>query len=108
MKPLTHDLVLTQFDHHRLQRLLQLLRARSNVNPWKLRALELELKRARTVASDAIPSTVITMNSKFVLRDVATGACVSLTLVFPAAGATAGEHVSVLSALGLALLGRRV
>jgi regulator of nucleoside diphosphate kinase len=108
MKPLTHDIVLTHFDHHRLHGLLRLFRMRSHVNPWNLTALELELGRARTVAPDAIPSDVITMNSKVVLRDLAAGERLCLTLVFPDAVAHDAQHVPVLSPLGLALLGCRV
>lgn len=107
MKPLTHDIVLTKFDHHRLRGLLRLFRMRSDVNPWNLSALELELSRARTVAPDAVPSDVVTMNSKVVLRDLATGERVCRTLVFPDAYARDEEHVPVLSPLGLALLGCR-
>ena len=107
MKPLTHDIVLTDFDHHRLQGLLRVFRMRSNVNAWNLTALELELRRARTVRPDAIPSDVITMNSTVALRDLETGEGFSRTLVFPGAQARDGEHVAVLSPLGLALLGCR-
>lgn len=107
MKPLTHDIVLTHFDHHRLRGLLHLFRKRSAVNPWNLTALELELRRARTVAPDAIPSDVVTMNSKVALRDLAAGECLSLTLVFPDAVAQDAQRVPVLSPLGLALLGCR-
>lgn len=105
---LTHDIVLTHFDHTRLQGLLRVLRKRSGVNSWNLDALELGLTHARTVAPDAIPSDVVTMNSKVTLRDVATSECVSLTLVFPDACARDGQRVPVLSPLGLALLGCRV
>jgi regulator of nucleoside diphosphate kinase len=89
--------------------LLQLFRMRSDANPWNLiaLALELELRRARIVPPEAIPSDVITMNSKVLLRDVATGERVSRTLVFPDAFAPDGRHVPVLSPLGIALLGCR-
>jgi regulator of nucleoside diphosphate kinase len=108
MKPLTHDIVLTQFDHNRLRGLLRVFRERSAVNPWNLDALELELRRARTVAADAIPSDVVTMNSTIALRNLVTGERTSLTLAFPDAFAHRGQCVSVLSPLGLALLGCRV
>jgi regulator of nucleoside diphosphate kinase len=108
MKALTHEIVLTHFDHQRLQGLLRVFRKRSGVDPWSLFALDLELRRARTVAADAIPSDVVTMNSKVVLRDLATGASSPLTLVFPDAWAQDGQKVPVLSPLGLALLGCRI
>lgn len=108
MKTLTHDIVLTHFDHQRLQGLLRVLRTRAGIHSWNLDALELELNRARTVPPDAIPCDVITMNSKVTLRDLATSESRSLTLVFPEAAVHDRERVPVLSALGLALLGCRV
>lgn len=105
---LTHEIVLTQFDHTRLQGLVRVLRERSGVNVWNLDALESGLTRARTVAPDSIPSDVITMNSKVTLRDLATSELISLTLVFPDGCARDQQRVPVLSPLGLALLGCRV
>jgi regulator of nucleoside diphosphate kinase len=107
MQPLTQDILLTRFDHRRLQGLLRVFRKRCAVNPWNLDALELELSRARTVAADAIPSDVITMNSRFILRDLVTGERTCRTLVFPDALALDDLRVSILSPLGLALLGCR-
>jgi regulator of nucleoside diphosphate kinase len=108
MQSLTQDIVLTHFDHHRLRGLLRIFRKRCAVNPWNLDALELELNRARTIAADAMPSDVITMNSKFVLRDLVTGERMCRTLVFPDALVHDDRRVSILSPLGLALLGCRV
>lgn len=108
MKPFTHDIVVTQFDHRRLKSMLQLFRARSSVDPCSLDALELELERAQTVPAQSVPADVVTMNSKVLLQDLATGERGCVTLVFPAAGAPRGQCVAVLSPLGLALLGCRV
>jgi regulator of nucleoside diphosphate kinase len=108
MKALFQDIVLTQFDHNRLRGLLQVFRKRSAADPRYLDALEAELRRARTVGPDAIPSDVVTMNSKVALRNLLTGERMSLTLVFPEAMAHGGQYVSVLSPLGLALLGCHV
>jgi regulator of nucleoside diphosphate kinase len=108
MNALTHEIVLTHFDHHRLQGLLQVFRKRSGVDPWSLYALDLELRRARTVAPEAIPSDVVTMNSKVVLRDLMTGSSVPATLVFPDAWTHDRRNVPVLTPLGLALLGCRI
>ena len=108
MKPQIHDIVLTQFDHHRLKGMVHVLRTRSAIDPYSLDALELELERARTVPADAVPGDVITMNSSVTLQDIATGERSCVTLVFPDARATHGRGVPVLSGLGLALLGCRV
>jgi regulator of nucleoside diphosphate kinase len=108
MKPLTHDIVLTHFDHHRLKAMLHLFRTRSAVDPCCLDALELELERAETVPAHVVPSDVITMNSTVMLQDIATGERNCVTLVFPDAPGAHGLRVPVLSVFGLALLGCRV
>ncbi|HVZ33115.1 MAG TPA: GreA/GreB family elongation factor [Polyangiaceae bacterium] len=108
MRPLTHDIVMTKFDHNRLRGLLRVLRDRSDVNPWNLDALELELSRAEVVSPDSVPSDVVTMNSRAVLRDLDTGDLLSVALVFPNAYGCEGNAVPVLSPMGLALLGCRV
>ncbi|HEY6881190.1 MAG TPA: nucleoside diphosphate kinase regulator [Polyangiales bacterium] len=107
MTPLRPHIVLTTFDHNRLQGLLQLLRARSAVNPWSLDALELELARAEVVAPERVPGDVITMNSWVELRDLATSTRFWVRLVFPGTGDTQENGVPVLSPLGIALLGCR-
>lgn len=108
MKPLMQHIVMTKFDHHRLRGLVQVLRERSIVNPWNLEALELELRRAEVVSPERVPGDVVTMNSRVLLHDLATGARVSLKLVFPGARADQEDCVPVLSPLGIALLGCRV
>ena len=108
MKTLNQDIVLTHFDHHRLRGVLRVFRERSLVGQWNLDALELGLTRARTVPADIIPSDVVTMNSKVTLRNLTTGESSSLVLVFPEALTHDPQRVSVLSPLGLCLLGSRV
>ena len=108
MKTLTHDTVLSRFDQRRLQGLLEVFRKRSAVNPWNLDALELTLRRARTVPAHEVPGDVISMNSKVALRDLNTGERLRARLVFPDAPVADGDCVPVLSPLGLALLGSRV
>jgi regulator of nucleoside diphosphate kinase len=48
------------------------------------------------------------MNSRVMLRDVDTGRCQVVTLVYDADAEPLGEEVSVLTAIGAALLGSRV
>lgn len=107
MRPLTHHIVLTEFDRRRLASMLQVMRKRSGIEPWNLDALEVELGRAHVVPPDRVPPTVVTMNSRVRLCDLDSGAQVVVSLVFPAAQATNDADVPVLSPLGLALLGCR-
>ena len=107
MRPLTHDIILTEFDRRRLKGLVQVLRQRSGVNPWNLDALELELGRAQVVPAEQVPSTVVTMNSRVRLLDLDSGDAIAVSLVFPSRPASEDASVPVLSPLGLALLGCR-
>ena len=77
------------------------------IDVWSLDALEIELGRARVVASERVPPTVVTMNSRARLRDLESGAVIAVSLVFPAGQAANESSVPVLSPLGLALLGCR-
>lgn len=107
MKPLTHPIVMTEFDWRRLRGLLRILRERSSVDVTNLNALELELERAQVVPADRVPSNVVTMNSRVMLVDSDGEHRTSVSLVFPDAPACEGSGVPVLSPLGLALLGCR-
>ncbi|HEX6241261.1 MAG TPA: GreA/GreB family elongation factor, partial [Polyangiales bacterium] len=107
MRPFTQHIVMTEFDRHRLQGMLHVLRKRSGVNAWSLDALETELARAHVVSPQQIPATVVTMNSRVRLRDLDTGVVLVVALAFPAGGAAQDASVPVLSPLGLALLGCR-
>lgn len=107
MRPCTHDIVLTEFDHRRLEGMLQFFRKRSGIDAWNLDALEFELGRACVVPPEQVPTTVVTMNSRVRLRDLDSGAPLVVSLVFPTGRASHASRVPVLSPLGLALLGCR-
>ena len=66
-----------------------------------------ELRGARAVPPSDVPRDVITMNSRFALMHLRTGEAVSYTLVYAEAGAVGDGKVSVLSPMGMALLGAR-
>jgi regulator of nucleoside diphosphate kinase len=103
----THPIIVTEFDHRRLEGLLELLRARSTVDARYLRELEEELDRAEIVEPAAVPDDVVTMNSEVQLRDLDSGDRLQVTLVFPGTAEANQGRVSVLAPIGLALLGCR-
>jgi regulator of nucleoside diphosphate kinase len=74
----------------------------------ELKALQSELDRAQVVASEAVPADVITMNSRAELLDLDTGERMEFTLVFPSEANIDEGKISVLAALGTAMLGYRV
>jgi regulator of nucleoside diphosphate kinase len=70
--------------------------------------LDEELARAHVVTPREVASDVVTMNSEVIFEDVATGFQRSVRLVYPEHTDTLKRKVSILSPLGLALLGLRV
>jgi len=72
-----------------------------------LRRLEETIAEAEVVEPERIPPDVVTMNSRVLVRDLNSGATVAYTLVFPSGSDARRNRVSVLGALGSALLGRR-
>ncbi|MGC4064143.1 MAG: nucleoside diphosphate kinase regulator [Polyangiaceae bacterium] len=67
-----------------------------------------EIARARLVPQSAIPPDVVTMNSRVLVRDDATGKHSALTLVYPRDADADQGRVSVLAPMGSALLGLSV
>ena len=70
--------------------------------------LRAELARARVVPARKLPSDVVAMNASISCVDERTGTARRLTLVYPHEADIARGRVSVLSPVGMALLGLRV
>jgi len=105
--------VVTHVDAMRLRFLVTALNA-GNVRQYSawLRRLDRLVKTAKVMASETIAPDVVTMNSVVRLRDIDTRRCADMELVFPSGAGPVGRchdktrRVSVLSPLGLAVLGR--
>jgi regulator of nucleoside diphosphate kinase len=96
------QIYLTQSD---MDRLLQLVDA----YPGKrFERLEAELLRAQVVPREEIPEDVVTMNSRVVFENEATGERREVTLVYPGSADIDAGKISVLVPVGTALLGLRV
>ena len=99
---------ITTFDLERLSSLIDGVRARDRRKRHYLVQLEKELERAKVVNPEIIPGDVITMNSVVRIRDLESGEETTYTLVFPADARIEENRISVLSAIGTALIGYRV
>ena len=66
-----------------------------------------ELKSAKTVPQDRISGNVVTMNSRALLRELSSGREVEITITYPQDADSKAQKVSVLSPIGVALLGCR-
>ena len=98
----------TSFDMSRLFAMIEQMRKQGFSEPANLEKLEEELARCDEVTADAVASDVVTMNSRVVLRDIANGQEISMTLVFPHEADASEHRLSVLAPLGTAILGYRV
>lgn len=100
-------IIVTSTDNQRLRAILASKGNLAGPGKENLRALLHELDRAQVVDEDAIPPNVITMNSRFSLRDLDTGYVAEYVLVYPGKADFTKGRLSVLAPIGTALLGYR-
>jgi regulator of nucleoside diphosphate kinase len=98
--------MITDFDYDRLTQLLDSPRYRAT-HAMHLHELREELHRGEVVAPTRVPRGVVTMNSRFRVRDLEEDELDTYTLVFPDEADIDSGRVSVLAPLGTALLGTR-
>ena len=91
--------LLTDLDHVRLSKL---------TGPQSPPALEELLESTDVVSPREVPPDVVTMYTQLQAADPATGRRQKITLCYPADAEPAAGFVSVLSPVGLALIGTRV
>lgn len=101
----SHQIYITSFDMDRLKNILASPAMQSGPNKEHLVALQQELDRANIVEPKDIPGDVVTMNSKFRMRDMESGEVVEYTLVFPHEADIKQNKLSVLAPIGMGLLG---
>ncbi|PJZ71482.1 transcription elongation factor GreAB [Leptospira perolatii] len=73
-----------------------------------LQLLKKELSKAKKIDPKEVPQDLITMNSKFVLKDIGDAKAYQFTLVYPEDFEPKEGKISVLSPHGTALIGIRV
>ncbi|GAM10856.1 regulator of nucleoside diphosphate kinase [Geobacter sp. OR-1] len=99
---------ITEYDVSRLEDLLELAKEFNYRDRDDLKKLEEELSVAKVVDSKDIPPNIVTMNSKFRLRDLNADKEMVLTLVFPKDANIEKGKISVVSPIGTATLGYSV
>lgn len=101
---------ITQQDRQRILESIQLLQELpDNRESAHIRQLEKEIGRAEVIVrTEDVPADVITMRSRVRLRDMASDREQELTLVYPSETDPEQGSISVLAALGTAMLGYRV
>ena len=91
--------VLTELDHVRLTKLLD-----AKAHP----ALESLLDLAEVMRSREVPADIVTMHSKITLVDTRSGHRDQMTLCYPPEADPAKGFLSVLSPVGMSLIGLRL
>jgi regulator of nucleoside diphosphate kinase len=99
------SLTVTTHDARRLEALLQVASVRSA--PMAA-LLEQELSRATLVAPQDVPPHVVTMHSRVVCKDEASGGLHEVELVYPHEADADRGRLSILAPVGTALLGLAV
>lgn len=103
---------ITAFDSRRLDSLIAQIRSPGSPLNAFLDRLQDVLGSARTVAPEEVPGDIVTMNSQVHLKDNKREDEMICSLVFPLDAVTEKDSektsVSVLSPIGLSILGRRV
>ena len=101
------EIFITSFDRERLDELIAVAIEFGDYNRNDLDDLAIELAQAKEVEPKSVPPTVVTMNSKVILRDLDTSEEMNYCLVFPKDADIASGAISVLAPLGTAILGYR-
>lgn len=101
-KPAPPRLTLDRTLVERLETLAERMRARM---PEQADRLLTELGRARLVAPEKLPADVVTLGNRVTYRDDASGREQAVTLVWPDEADIDAGRISVLTPIGVALLG---
>lgn len=99
---------ITTYDMERLNSLIEASKTAMSQKKFYLKQLEQEIESAKIVEPQDIPRDFITMNSVVRIRDLEAGEEKTYRLVFPAEASIDEGRISILSAIGTALIGYRV
>lgn len=99
---------LTRQDADRLTHMAEALAAQSRGIQRQLRILDGLMRSAMLLETNGTPGNVVTIDSRIVVEDLYSGELKEIALVFPEEADPATGKLSVLSAIGCAVLGRIV
>ena len=102
---ITMNPIITKADHNTIKSLIANLP--DHLKTAEIRQLTNELNRAQVVANDKIPKDVIQLNSYFEIEEINSKQQINFTVTLPNKANIAEKRVSILSPLGIALIGFR-
>lgn len=100
-------MIITVNDYQRLTGFVEFASLKTKM-PEIVTLFNRELKGAKILAQEKVSENVITMNSRVLLKNLATDSNAELTLTYPQDAEPSQRKVSVFSAIGIALLGKQV
>lgn len=95
--------ILTKSDYNTIKDLI--INTPSHLITKEISLLAREIEKAKKVTETKIDPRVIRINSSFEVQDVASGKLLSFQLTLPKFGNLAEKKLSILSPLGVALIG---
>jgi regulator of nucleoside diphosphate kinase len=101
------QLKLTDVDRLRLREMMESLAMMKYPFRAYVRRLDAEMADAAVVPAASVEPDVVTMNSYMRIEDLETGKAESITLVYPTESDMLRSRLSVLSPLGIELIGQR-
>lgn len=99
------NIVITEADYERLQRLVEQSSQFRKRDSEHLEGLQQELERAIVVTAGEMPQDVVTMNSRVRVKDLNSERELTYQIVFPSAADVGENRISVLAPIGTAMLG---
>jgi regulator of nucleoside diphosphate kinase len=107
MMEMKDRMFITTNDYQRLTGLIEFASLKIKM-PEIVNSLSNKFKAARMLPQERISRSVITMNSRVLLKEMSNGREAEITITYPQDADTRDRKVSVFSPIGVALLGRQV
>ena len=102
-----NTMLITVNDYQRLTGLVEFASLKTKM-PEIVNRLFSELKGAKMLPQENISNSVVTMNSRVLLKEVSNGRAAEITVTYPEDADNRERKVSVFSPIGIRLLGRQV
>jgi regulator of nucleoside diphosphate kinase len=107
MQMVKEQLLLTKNDYETIMLYVKRGIAVANFNRHDADELAMELKKAKLVSKEELPADVVQLNSMVTIRDEKIKKVMQVKLVTPDKAAIKERKISVLSPVGIALIGYR-
>lgn len=105
MQKTTMQLMLSKKDYEIIMLSLKSSKWKATFNQHDAEELEAELKKAKVVGNDELPGDVVCLNSQVTIKDEKANKMMELTVVTPEKADIKQRRISIMSPIGIALIG---